>query len=229
MEFKWTTLETCHTATGLVVVVDVLRAFTTAAYAFEAGAQNIMLVSTVEEALALRERTPNALVIGEVEGLPVEEFDFNNSPSALVGLDFSQRQIIQRTSAGVQGVVRSTQAETLLVGSLVCAGATVRHIQQHSPDSVTFVITGQIYHLDGDEDAACADYMMALLKGQNPDPAPLIERVYNSTAGRRFADPARLDHPVADLELCVEIDRFDFAMQAKRQAGQLVLEKVISL
>ena len=226
MEFGQTTLETCHTATGMIVVIDVLRAFTTAAYAFEAGAQNIILVSTVEEALALRQRTSGALVIGEVEGLPVAEFDFNNSPSALVGLDFSQQQIIQRTSAGVQGVVRSTQAETLLVGSLVCAGATVRHIEQLSPEGVTFVITGKIYHLDGDEDAACADYLMARLEGRHPDPAPLIERVYNSTAGRLFADPARLNHPLADLELCVEIDRFDFAMQAKRWDGQLVLEKI---
>ena len=189
MEFRRTTLETCHAATGLVVVIDVLRAFTTAAFAFESGAQNIMLVSTVEEALALRQQMPHALLVGEVEGLPVKEFDFNNSPSALAGLDLSQRQVIQRTSAGVQGVVHSTQAETLLVGSFVCAGATVRHIQQLSPDSVTFVITGEIYHLDGDEDAACADYMMACLEGQKPKPTPFIERVYNSTAGRRFADP----------------------------------------
>ena len=41
------TLQNCHTATGTVVVIDVLRAFTTAAYAFDAGADDITLVSTV--------------------------------------------------------------------------------------------------------------------------------------------------------------------------------------
>ena len=35
------TLQNCHTAAGTVVVIDVLRAFTTAAYAFDAGAEDI--------------------------------------------------------------------------------------------------------------------------------------------------------------------------------------------
>ena len=46
---------------GVVVVIDVLRAFTTAAFAFAAGAREIVLVSTVDEALALRERLAGAL------------------------------------------------------------------------------------------------------------------------------------------------------------------------
>jgi 2-phosphosulfolactate phosphatase len=40
-------------ASGVVVVVDVMRAFTTAAYAFAAGATEVDLVATVEEALAI--------------------------------------------------------------------------------------------------------------------------------------------------------------------------------
>ena len=36
--------------TGAVVVVDVIRAFTTAAYAFAAGADHIFLVDTLDEA-----------------------------------------------------------------------------------------------------------------------------------------------------------------------------------
>ena len=38
MKIHYATLESCHDATGTVVVIDVLRAFTTAAYAFAAGA-----------------------------------------------------------------------------------------------------------------------------------------------------------------------------------------------
>ena len=41
---------------GAVVVVDVIRAFSTAAYAFGAGAAEIFLVDTVEEALVLARR-----------------------------------------------------------------------------------------------------------------------------------------------------------------------------
>ena len=41
-------------ATGTVAVIDVFRAFTTAAVALANGASRIIMVSTVEEALALR-------------------------------------------------------------------------------------------------------------------------------------------------------------------------------
>lgn len=42
-------------AAGAVLVVDVLRAFTTAAYAFDAGARAIYLVATVDDALRFNE------------------------------------------------------------------------------------------------------------------------------------------------------------------------------
>lgn len=226
MKIKQASLETCQTATGTVVVIDVLRAFTTAAFAFEAGAQNIILVDTVDEALKLRRQLPNALAMGEVDSLPVKEFDFNNSPSQLAGLDLRNHQLIQRTSAGTQGVVRSVQADTLLAGSFVCAGATVEYLKRHAPASVTFVITGAVYGRDGDEDIACADYLTACLRGPTPNPQPYLQRVYNSTAGQIFVNSSRPEHPLSDLERSMELDRFNFAMQVQRRNGRLTLNKV---
>ena len=226
MQFNQATLDTCSTATGTVIVIDVLRAFTTAAYAFAAGAKDIVLVSTVEEALALRDKTPGALVMGEVEGLPVEGFNFSNSPTEIADQDFSGRRLIQRTSAGTQGVVRSVKANTLLVGSFVCARAIANFVQQQAPDIVTFVITGIIYTRDGDEDIACADYLTALISNQQPDPAPFIERVYRSTSGQMFTNPANPKLPEADLHCAIQVDQFDFAMQVQRQGKLLVLNKV---
>ena len=57
------------------MVVDVLRAFTTTAYAFDRGAKEIILVSTIEEAFELRERDGDYLLVGEVNGLPIDGFD----------------------------------------------------------------------------------------------------------------------------------------------------------
>ncbi len=53
-EFRFFTLAEADQAQGDVVVIDVLRAFTTAAFAFERGASRILPVSTVDEALALQ-------------------------------------------------------------------------------------------------------------------------------------------------------------------------------
>lgn len=225
MDFKFTTLETCSTATGVVVVIDVLRAFSAAAFAFAAGAQDIVLVSGINEALALKAQFPGALVYGENHGLKVDGFDFGNSPSELSRQDLTGRRLIQRTSAGTQGVVRSTRADRLLVSSFVLAEATVRYIRQLAPPTVTFVVTGVIYGRDGDEDMALAEYLQARLRDEWPDPAPYLARVPRSTSGRIFADPAQPEFPAADLELCIQLDRFDFALEVTRQAGLLVLNK----
>jgi 2-phosphosulfolactate phosphatase len=112
MEFQRAPLLDCGKAEGTVVVIDVLRAFSTAAYAFAAGVRQIQLVSTVEAALELRRQMPGALVMGEVEGLPVPGFDFSNSPPQFNGLDLGGRLLIQRTTSGTQGAVRSRRAST---------------------------------------------------------------------------------------------------------------------
>ena len=64
MQFHHTSLETCAEATGVVVVIDVLRAFSTAAYAFAAGVEDITLVNTIEHALEWKDKIPGSLTMG---------------------------------------------------------------------------------------------------------------------------------------------------------------------
>jgi 2-phosphosulfolactate phosphatase len=225
MNIERATLETCHEATDTVVVIDVLRAFTTAAYAFAAGAADIRPVATVEEALALRAQNPGWLVMGEAGGRPVAGFDFGNSPAAFLDMDLSGRHLVQRTSAGTQGVMRSRNARRLLVASLVVARATAENIRRHAPQTVTLVISGVRPDRSGDEDAACADYLEALLTGTPVDREAIMRRVRQSWAGRLFtqADP---DFPAADLECALDIDRFSFALEVRQQEGGYIIQPV---
>ena len=64
-------LDDAAKAAGLVIVIDVLRAFTTAASAFDVGAEAVVLVADVEEAFAMREENPGWLIMGEEDGLHV--------------------------------------------------------------------------------------------------------------------------------------------------------------
>lgn len=89
MNFRYANLDDCHTAAGVVIVIDVLRAFSTAAYAFSLGAREILLVGTVEQALALKPQIPASKIMGEVYGLRPEGFDFCNSPTYLSREDLS--------------------------------------------------------------------------------------------------------------------------------------------
>lgn len=227
MKFHYANLENCHEAAGVVVVVDVIRAFTNAAFAFHRGAAEIYPVSGVDEALQLKAQIPYSLACGEVGGLPPEGFDFGNSPTQTNALDLRGKTIIQRTGAGTQGIVRSVNAETMLAASLAVAAATVRFIQSRAPAAVTFVITGESYN-GGDEDFACAEYLEALLKGESPDPAPFRERVFNSRDGIQHLDPLQTAFPVTDLDHCARIDAFDFAMLVTQENGRRVMRAVES-
>ena len=222
MKFNYASLETCHTASGLVIVIDVLRAFSNAAYAFSRGAKEIILVSTVEEALDLKSKFPNAKVMGEVGGLPPTGFDFGNSPTQILEEDLTGLTLIQRTGAGTQGAVRCVNADVMLASSFVVAGATVKHVFKVAPHEVTFVITGIHYN---DEDLACAEYLEALLKGsKKPDIKPFVKRVYDCKDAEHHLDPTRPEFPETDLDYCTQIDKFNFSMPITRNNNQLTMQ-----
>ncbi|MCE5318195.1 MAG: 2-phosphosulfolactate phosphatase [Parachlamydia sp.] len=221
-------LQDCSTLKGLVVVIDVLRAFTTAAYAFAGGAEEILLVGEIEEALELQRKMPDALLIGEKWGQPIPGFHFGNSPVQVAAQSLKGKTLIQRTSAGTQGVVLSKSADRLLVSSFVVAEATykyMRKIQFENGLQPGFVITGS---RDGSEDAALAHYLKAKWADSHNavDPKPFLDQVRNSPDGISFSSGHYPQFPQHDLEAACHIDRFSFAMEVRRDNGLHCLQAV---
>lgn len=158
-------------AKGLCVVIDVLRAFTTAAFAFASGAKEIIFVSTPEEAFLKHQRDPSLLLMGERERKRIEGFHFENSPSEMQSVNLSGKKLVQRTSSGTQGVVGCSHASQILISSFVVADATVRRILELKPSHVSFIATGRT---NGDEDLALAEYLHSKLIGKPIDLDRLI-------------------------------------------------------
>ena len=219
-----------------VVVIDVIRAFTTAAYAFAAGAREILPTETVAQALELAEHVPDSIVMGHAEGgLPPKGFDFGNSPSALIGQDFSDRRVVQRTGAGTKGLVACADTETLLAASFPCAGATVRYLKSLNIEEVTFLATGD--HEAIHEDLACAKYMEALLSDSSADPGAFLYPVrqglplFLEEVEKAFGHLDNFEELNAefnaDLDCCFETDRFEFAMVVADRQGLMTLEAVV--
>jgi 2-phosphosulfolactate phosphatase len=210
-------------ARGTVIVIDVLRAFTTAPFALAAGATEVELVATPEEALARRAADPERLLVGEVHGRPVPGFDHGNSPAALRALDLTGRGVTLRSTSGVQAVLGALgTADTVLAASLVTAAATVRRALEIGTD-VTLIACGAPGE-PGPEDEACADLLEARLLGRAIELDALREAVRTSPAGRRALDP-RIDWiSPGDLEAALEIDRHAFALEARQKAGGVRLE-----
>ena len=225
MHIRHATLASAVEAQGAVVVIDVLRSFTTAAYAFAAGAAAIYPVKSVEEAWRMRTRFPDALTMGAVGGgSPIPDFDLGNSPSRVAERTLLGRDLIHCTAAGTRGLVQCRHAAPLLAASLVCARATAAFLRRLAPTAVTLVATGDWIDRDGDEDHACADHLEQLLRGENPDPDPFVGRVRQSDFGRRFTDPAHPVHPAADLDYAAIADCFEFAMGVEQIDGDLVMK-----
>lgn len=203
-------------------MIDVLRAFSTAAYAFAAGVDEIYLVGEVSQAFDLRAKIINSKIMGEVNGLKVDGFDFGNSPTQFDDVDLSGVTLIQRTTSGTQGVVNSINATKLITTSFCNAGATADYLTREASGEVSFIITGKRKDW-GDEDLACAEYIRDRMYSNAVDSHPFLERVRNSIPGRFFQDPDMPQYPLKDLEYCLELDKFNFIMAVERSGKHLRL------
>lgn len=213
---------------GPVVVIDVIRAFTTAAYAFGAGATAIYLVATVEEALAFKAAHPEVLATGEDRGRRPKGFDFPNSPVAVSRGDLDGRTLVQRTSAGTQGVVAAVDATRLWAASLVCASATARAVNESGLGTPSYVITGCLPDRPddtGDDDRLSADLIERARSGHPIDAAATSEGLHaTGTASRLLALGPEHRDPL-DIEYAARVDHFDFAMEVTTDPLGLRLER----
>src|SRR4051812_50204010 len=95
-------------APSVAVVVDVMRAFTVAAWAFARGAEKIVLAESLNEALALKARHPDWVALKD--GPPAPGFDAVNSPGLLRSVDLGGRTLVQKTTAGAGGGLAGEEA-----------------------------------------------------------------------------------------------------------------------
>jgi 2-phosphosulfolactate phosphatase len=201
-------VEGAREARGVVVVIDVLRAFTVSAYALAGGAKEVIYVAEVEAAIRVAEAIPGGLLSAEVDGLPVAGIPISNSPTMIAAADLEGRTLVQRSSAGVQALLAAVEADALLGGALVVAGATVRRIAELEPELVTLVASRP----DHAEDTACAAYLAGLLGGGRPDLASLLAPLLASDRYAELAAGRWPGFPASDLELALAADRFDFPL-----------------
>ncbi|MBP8958988.1 MAG: 2-phosphosulfolactate phosphatase [Bacteroidales bacterium] len=156
-------------ATGLTVVIDVFRAFSVSCYAFNQGASRIIVTNSVDEAFRLKSLYNDALLSGERDERKISGFDFGNSPTEIVLNDLSGKTIIQTTTAGTNGLLNAINADILLAGSFVNAGAIAKYIKRINPKTVSLVAMGYRANQTADEDILCAQYIVDRIKGGRKD------------------------------------------------------------
>ncbi len=210
---------------GTVVVVDVLRAFTTAAYAFAAGAQKILLVGTVEDALALKAKHPDWLLAGEDGGKRLAGFDFSNSPVEVAGAALAGKTLIQRTTAGTQGVLACKSANRVLATGLVTASATAQAAGAERPH---YVVTGWWpgRKLAGNDDWWTAQLVERARVGEDLAAEETQEKIATSDEAAWTLSLGEGSVHSLDVEYALRTDLFDFAMEATPSDEGWVLRPV---
>ena len=89
--------ESISKVSGTVIVIDVLRAFSTAVVAFEHGVEKIIMVEEVEQALDIQKNGLADISMGEVDGIKPDAFNFGNSPFELSNSQIKGAILVQST------------------------------------------------------------------------------------------------------------------------------------
>ena len=214
MRAHYVSIAECDQVHGTAVVIDVLRAFSTAAWAFHLGVERIVLTDDLDEALRIKAAIPGALAMKDSR--PMMGFELSNSPVELQAANgITGGTIVQRTTHGTVGAWAARAAEQLYCASFLVASPTADAIRRSGASEVYYVVTGE----EGvaEEDLACAEYIAALIEDPAASAEPYLRRAHSSPTAAllasRIADGAPGVHPL-DIETCLRTDVFDFVMRA---------------
>jgi 2-phosphosulfolactate phosphatase len=164
------------------VVFDVLRATSSMITGLAHGAAEIHPVCTIEEALALKERMPHAVLGGERHGELIPGFDVGNAPHEYASL--GGRAIITTTTNGTVALRACEQARRVLVGALLNLDALASALRREAPQRVLLVCAGTFADF-ALEDAYAAGALIARL-----DSPHLSDAAHAALAvARQFSTP----------------------------------------
>jgi 2-phosphosulfolactate phosphatase len=225
-------------AEGIVVVIDVLRAFTCASIMFGYGASELVLVGATEQAWELRRRDSSYLLAGEVDGIEVDGFDVPNSPKEIMEkgeIFFKRRKVVLRSSSGTQGAVAAAPtAREIVIAGYTTASAVARYISKKIESKrkedgdlvVTLVAMGLAAREKSVEDERCADYIEHLLNKRPYDHLAAIGECLTDPLIAKALGGERQHLPKEDVVLSLQRDVFDFAMVGKRVGDAVVVTPV---
>ena len=166
------------------VVFDVLRATSSMLTALHHGAEEIIPVIEISEALAIKQQRPRVLLAGERHGLRIRreltgsvDFDFGNSPRDFTPETVRGQSIAWTTTNGTRALRACARAEMILLGALVNLRAVADVLGQLPPKRLLLVCAGTF------EDAAFEDQFAA---------GALIDLLQHRVAKDGLSDSAQL-------------------------------------
>jgi len=176
------------------VVFDVLRATTSMVTALSNGAEAIIPVSEISEALAIRKKQPGVLLGGERDGVRIRaaqaggvDFDFGNSPREYTAEKVRGKTIVSTTTNGTRALHSCAHAKMILACTFANLNATADFIAKLKVDELLLICAGT-YEEAAYEDPLAAGALCDLLwprfaSGDVADSAQIARQVFLPAKG----------------------------------------------
>lgn len=205
----------------VAAVVDVLRASSSIAAAWHAGAERIIPLAGVEEAKTLSTTFPRggALLCGERDGLRIDGFDLGNSPAEFVEETVRGKTLIFVSTNGTRLMARGDGAREKAVASFLNLSAAADYLSRSGAD-VAVLCAGKLGRMSL-EDFVCGgavveETLARLGEGVEMNDAALAARrlwtaAYRDDALQLFREAGHGRYLASigfelDLELCARRD-----------------------
>ena len=220
---------------AIAVVVDALRASATINVLFHLGAKEILVVSEVKQAFELKNKYPDAILVGERKNIKIPGFDFGNSPVEILKLGenfFKNKKIIFTSTTGAKRIIACKGAEEVFVGSCVNAQAVAKiafELAKRKNKDIIIIPAG-VY---GKKDWSTEDLFASLFIAEKiplplekvyPDikePGDLKNAFFNSCHGKELIK-AGFKH---DVEFCSDTDLMDTVAKVVKFEGNTAILK----
>ena len=220
---------------SICVVFDVLRATTSIVAALYHGAEAMIPVAEIPEALAWRQKLPYALLAGERDGFRIRadltggvDFDLGNSPREFTRAQVEGKTIIISTTNGSRALRACAQARLVLATSFPNLDASVEYVRAQPPGPILLVCSGT-FEQAAYEDVLAAGAMASLLASEHAVTADsaiiarqIFERAENDlSAAMEFSRNARRlrsrQELSAEVDFCLQRDALPVVARMKAE------------
>jgi 2-phosphosulfolactate phosphatase len=228
-------------ARDIYIVIDAMRATTTLTVMCDAGAKQILIAQTIEQALSAAQIIPGRLLCGERHTQTPPGFDYGNSPALFANLDLTDKDLILTTSNGTHAFFACPEHSIRLAGCFYNAEAVTAYalrIAREQQRNISIVCAAE-YGYFALEDAACAGYLALTMQQRSPklqlhDNAHAAITLYEAYPFPRLVEYAQSARDLIaigqqrDLEVCLQKDSSNsvpMVIEREQETGLLLLQR----
>lgn len=234
---EFTVLPARDLSQTVCVVFDILRATTSMVTALSNGAEAILPVSEIAEALAAARQNPGAILAGERDGLRIRtaqtgsvDFDLGNSPREFTAERVRGKKIVMTTTNGTRALQSCKHAARVFAGSFLNLAATARAVEQIAPKNLIVICAGtfeEAAYEDTLAAGAICDLLWKTFAAGATDAAHMAREIFlkangdlltafaHSRNARRLLSRVELSQ---DVPFCAQQDTVDLVAELKEGA-----------